>query len=87
MRYVKNMQRRDRGVVDEIAGKKAFADGCRFRLSMPPSWRKGYLQARDLASRAASVERGRSGDVVPFRLGEDAGDDTGRRSRLAEHGA
>jgi len=53
--------RRDRGVADEIAGRKAFHDGCRFRVGAPTSWKRGFMEARSLASRDA--QRGRLGDA------------------------
>lgn len=67
-----NWVRKDRGVADEMAGRKAFHDGCRFRASAPLSWRKGYMQARALASRDAA--QGSAGDSGPARRSPSPGD-------------
>lgn len=67
-----NWVRKDRGIADELAGRKAFHDGCRFRAGAPLSWRKGYMQARALASRDAA--RGSSGDPSPTRRPPSPGD-------------
>lgn len=67
-----NWVRKDRGVADELAGRKAFHDGCRFRASAPLSWRKGYMQARALASRDAA--RGSAGSADTDRRTPSPGD-------------